>query len=146
MNLLRNGRSYRDSLVSKSSFVHCISWCCNWFIEFCIEFLDKATGQEPFFRDDYRKEIDPLLDHFHDFLFARSWASWALRPIFDSNPRKSKRILQHLYTCPETRSFYEIVRDMAKSIEEQEKQDVTTNSGASNYIIGAINRTKYGYD
>ena len=47
-----------------------------------------------------------------------------MRAIFESNPRKSKRILQHLYTGPDTRPFYDTVKNMVDSIKEQEAQGV----------------------
>jgi len=75
-------------------------------------------------KEDYQKEIEPLLDFFQRFLLKRAWASWELRPLFENNPRLSKRLLQHLYTCKETRFLYDLVKDMANHISEKEQQNV----------------------
>ena len=124
MNLLENGRSSRDSLVSKSNTLCCISWCCNWIVELCVEFLDKATGQEPFFRDDYRKHIEPLLNilfmntrmgHPHD----QFWTS------IRGKNATVKRILQHFYTGQNTRKFYDLL------IEANKKPNAEDNTFSS---------------
>lgn len=85
---------------------------------------NETTGQKSFFREDYRKEIDPLLDYFYNFLSAKSWTGWALQALFEEDTRISKRILQHLYTCSETKFLYDLVKDMAERKSEQEKQGI----------------------
>jgi len=83
------------------------------------------------FREDYRKEIDSVLDCFYNFLSSRSWTGWALQYLFQSDARMSKRILQHLYTCSDTKFLYDLVKNMTEKIYEQEKQGV--NSDKINY-------------
>lgn len=76
------------------------------------------------FREDYHKEIKPLLDYFQQLLTSSSFSSWGLKALFEHNPRLSKRILQHLYTCSETKLLYDIVKNMVNKKLELEKQGV----------------------
>ena len=108
---LKNGRNFRNHLVSKSNILCGFSWCGNRIIKLCIEFLDKTTGQEPFFRDDYRKEIDPLLDFFNNLMGVNYPYDSALSIVFRHNQLTGKRVLQHLYTCEKTRELYEIIKN-----------------------------------
>ena len=109
-------------MVFESHILHSLSWCSNRVIELCVEFLDKTTGQEPFFRDDYRKEIDPLLKHFNNMMRTESLYSNAIWIVFGHDKLTSKRILQHLYTCEKTRECYEIVKKYYETKTEKPNQ------------------------
>lgn len=91
MNMLEN-----DRVLLRSNILYSFSWCSDRIIELCIDFLDKTTGQEPFFRDDYRKEIDPLLGFFNRLMRPQSLYSNALWSIFSHDTLTGKRVLQQV--------------------------------------------------
>ncbi|MDH3192413.1 MAG: hypothetical protein OEM18_06995 [Nitrosopumilus sp.] len=73
------------------------------------------------YKEDYKEEIEPLLNHFRYFITKGSWASWELVRLFQCNPRISNRILQHLYTCSETRFLYDLLKKMSEHREEKKE-------------------------
>ena len=124
MYSLANDRiiSTRMGRISYSNILYRIRGIGTWFVETCVDFLDKATRQEPFFRDDYRKEIDPLLDFFNS-LMRPSWPyTNALWIVFNHDKLTGKRVLQHLYTCEKTRELYEIVKNYYENKIEKPNQ------------------------
>lgn len=88
------------------------------------KFWAKQQDRKRLFRDDYKKEIEPLLDHFYILLTKQIWGDSELDALFRRNSIMSKRILQHLYTCPNTRFLYDMVKEMTEKLNELETKGV----------------------
>lgn len=72
---------------------------------------NKQHDKKYFFRDDYRKEIEPLLDLFNNMMRTQSLYTNAIWIVFNHDQLTGKRVLQHLYTCEKTRELYDMVKE-----------------------------------
>ena len=61
-----------------------------------LQFWTKNDNKNRLFRDDYRKEINPLLDHFNNLMRPQSLYTNALWLTFGHDKLTGKRVLQHL--------------------------------------------------
>lgn len=73
-------------------------------------------------RDDYKIEIEPLLNFFNNLMSTQSPYSNALWGIFHQNRITGKRVLQHLYTFEQTHELYEIIKKYYQNKTENPNQ------------------------
>ena len=88
----------------------------------------KKYDKKQDYKEDYKEEIESLFDHFRRFLLKPAYAPWELPALFERNSRVSRKILQHLYTCSETKSLYDLLKKMSDSMKEQEKKGITKDN------------------
>ncbi len=103
-----------DRILSRTSvfdFFDNIYHSCSYFV---IHHINKATGQESFFRTDYKNHIDPLLNILFMHTTMRNHHDQFWNSV-KGQDYTIERLLQHFYTGKDTRYFYDSLKEIVKN-------------------------------